>query len=71
MLARRPDLGVIVISGVSPNPSLRELLTKWGGVFLAKPFAPDELVQAVEGALKASASRRPRSPSGSGVGSGA
>jgi len=70
MLARRPDLGVIVISGVSPDPALRELLTTCGGVFLAKPFAPEELVQAVDDALEASAARRHKSPSASGPRSG-
>ena len=58
MLARNPDLGVIVISGVSPDPPLRELLTAWGAVFLAKPFAPEELVRAVDEALAASVRRR-------------
>jgi DNA-binding NtrC family response regulator len=70
MLAKRPDLGVIVISGVSPNPALRELLTMWGGIFLAKPFAPEELVRAVHDALEASAARRHKSPSASGRSSG-
>ena len=70
ILAERPDLGVIVISGVSPDPALRELLTRWGGVFLAKPFAPDELVRAVDDALATSAARRHKSPSSSGRGSG-
>ena len=70
MLARRPDLGVIVISGVSPNPALRELLRTWGGVFLSKPFAPDELVRAVNDALEASAARRHKSQSASGRSSG-
>ncbi|GEM_PF-1795083 len=70
MLAKRPDLGVIVISGVSPNPALRELLTRWGGVFLSKPFAPDELVRAVNDALELSAARRRKSPSASGLSSG-
>ena len=58
MLARNPDLGVIVISGVSPDPALRESLTAWGAVFLAKPFAPEELIRAVDEALEASVARR-------------
>ncbi|HTF32995.1 MAG TPA: response regulator [Myxococcota bacterium] len=66
ILAQRPDLGVIMISGVSPDLALRELLSTWGGVFLAKPFAPDALVRAVEDALGASAARRHKSPSASG-----
>jgi two-component system response regulator AtoC len=70
ILAERPDLGVIVISGVSPDLALRELLRTWGGVFLAKPFAPDELVRAVDDALEASATRRHKSPSASGGSSG-
>jgi CheY-like chemotaxis protein len=70
MLARRPDLGIVVISGVSPNPALRELLTSWGGVFLAKPFAPDEVVRAVNDALAARAARPHKNPSPSGQSSG-
>jgi DNA-binding NtrC family response regulator len=70
ILARRPDLGVIVTSGISPDLALRELLRTWGGVFLAKPFAPDDLVRAVEEALEASAARRNQSPSASGRSSG-
>ena len=70
ILARRPDLGVIVTSGISPDLALRELLRTWGGVFLAKPFAPDDLVRAVEEAMEASAARRNQSPSASGRSSG-
>ncbi len=70
IVARRPDLGVIVTSGISPDLALRELLRTWGGVFLAKPFAPDDLVRAVEEALEASAARRQQGPSASGRNSG-
>jgi DNA-binding NtrC family response regulator len=58
MLDRNPDLGVIVISGVSPDPALRELLTEWSAVFLPKPFAPEELVRAVDDAIEARLARR-------------
>jgi DNA-binding NtrC family response regulator len=69
MLDRKPDLGVIVISGVSPDPALRELLTTWSAVFLPKPFAPDELVRAVDDAMTARLARRQSlSPSGRGAG---
>jgi len=70
ILARRPDLGVIVISGVSPDRALRESLRAWGGLFLAKPFAPDELARAVEEALAAREARRHPSPGASGRGAG-
>jgi two-component system NtrC family response regulator len=70
MLARNPNLGVIVISGVSPDPALRESLTAWGAVFLAKPFAPEELVRAVDEALEASAVRRRGGVRASGRGTG-
>ena len=66
ILACRPDLGVIVTSGISPDLALRELLRTWGGIFLAKPFAPDDLVRAVEEAREASAARRNQSPRASG-----
>jgi CheY-like chemotaxis protein len=70
MLDQNPHLGVIVISGVSPDPALRQLLAAWGAVFLPKPFAPEELVRAVDDALEASVARRPKSlgPSGRGAG---
>ena len=70
ILVRRPDLGVIVMSGISPDLALRELLRTWGGVFLAKPFSPDDLVRAVEEVLEASQARRNQSPSASGRSSG-
>jgi len=70
ILALRPDLGVIVISGVSPDLALRELLRSSGALFLAKPFAPEELVRAVDDALGAREARLQSSPSASGRGSG-
>lgn len=60
LLALRPQLGVVVTSGVQPEPGLRALLEARGGVFLQKPFAPDALLHAVENALAA----RPAGSSG-------
>jgi DNA-binding NtrC family response regulator len=51
LLALRPDLGVVITSGVAPPPELRARLDSRGGVFLQKPFGPDALLHAVEKAL--------------------
>jgi len=51
LLALRPDLGVVLTSGVSPPAELRARLDAHGGIFLQKPFGPDALLHAVEQAL--------------------
>ncbi len=51
LLARKPDLGVVLTSGAELDPPLRALLREYAGVFLAKPFSPDALVDAVRQAL--------------------
>lgn len=51
LLALRPDLGVVLTSGVAPPTELRARLDAHGGVFLQKPFGPDALLHAVEKAL--------------------
>jgi len=55
ILERRPGLGFVVTSGLSPDAQLRDLLDARGGVFLPKPFAPDALVRAVHEAAAAAA----------------
>jgi CheY-like chemotaxis protein len=52
LLARRPDLGVVVISGLEPEGELAALLAGQRGVFLAKPFAPAALADALRRALE-------------------
>lgn len=52
MLALRPDLCVVLTSGAAPPPSLREMLRKQNGVYLAKPFSPQALLAAVRTALQ-------------------
>lgn len=54
-LAARPDLGVVVISGSEPDPELARLLGERGATFLAKPFAPAALADALRRALGARA----------------
>ncbi len=51
MIAARPELGVVMVSGLAPEPALRERLASLGGVFVAKPFAPKALIAALETAL--------------------
>jgi DNA-binding NtrC family response regulator len=51
LLALRPELGVVVISGSEPGAELAALLAKQRGVFLAKPFPPTALADALRRAL--------------------
>jgi DNA-binding NtrC family response regulator len=51
LLDRRPGLGVVVTSGSEPGSELSALLAARGGVFLAKPFAPAALADALRRAL--------------------
>lgn len=51
LLTFRPDLGVVLTSGVALPFALRARLDAQGGVFLQKPFAPDALQHALEKAL--------------------
>lgn len=51
LLRRRPGLGVVLTSGVAPEPAVSALLAQHKGVFLHKPFAPAALVRAVEQVL--------------------
>lgn len=48
LLRQRPDLGVILTSGIAPAPEVKALLERCGGAFVGKPFAPAELLRAVE-----------------------
>lgn len=47
LCARRTDLGLVLTSGADLTTSFRALVRECGGVFLAKPFAPEALVEAV------------------------
>jgi len=48
LLRQRPDLGVVLTSGIAPTPEVRALLERCGGAFVGKPFAPAELLRAVK-----------------------
>ena len=43
--------GLVVASGGLPDPRLHETLSAHGGVFLAKPFRPADLLDALSRAL--------------------
>ncbi|MEW6433727.1 MAG: ATP-binding protein [Myxococcota bacterium] len=47
LLARRPDLDVVLVSGFAPDPEATGRLVAAGARFLAKPFAPVALLDAV------------------------
>lgn len=64
-IARRPSLRVIVASGDEPPEALEAELTRVGGHFLRKPFAPKELVRLVHEA-GASVPLRPATPATTG-----
>lgn len=51
MLAVRPDLMVIVSSGDTLVAPLSERMREQGGVFLRKPFVPDQLLDALKSGL--------------------
>jgi CheY-like chemotaxis protein len=48
LLAVCPDVGIVLTSGLVPDPALQELVAKHGGLYLQKPFAPEALRRAVE-----------------------
>ena len=50
--ARRPDLPIIVMSGLSDQDALRRLEEVRIAGFVPKPFAPEQLAQAVAMALQ-------------------
>jgi CheY-like chemotaxis protein len=47
VVALRPGIGVVMISGIALPDGLEEALAACGGVFLRKPFAPRALVDAL------------------------
>jgi len=49
--ARWPDIPVIIMSGYVTSETLEEVAKTDAATFLAKPFTPDELVQAVDQVL--------------------
>jgi DNA-binding NtrC family response regulator len=50
-LRARPGLGLVLVSGAEPEPTLAALLDEAGGRFLAKPFEPGRLLRALEEVL--------------------
>ena len=48
---RRPDTGVIVITGYSTVPSAVEAMKLGASDYLSKPFTDDDFMSAVKGAL--------------------
>jgi DNA-binding NtrC family response regulator len=57
-VARRPTVRVVVASGDEPPEAVTAELTRIGGHFLRKPFAPKDLIRLVR---EASPSALPRS----------
>lgn len=53
LLALRPDLPVLYMSGYNPNPIDREQVRRQGKSLLQKPFTIDQLVKAVRAHLTA------------------
>lgn len=47
LLAARPGVGLVLTSGLPPDAAVSELLARHDGVFLRKPFAPQDLRAAV------------------------
>jgi CheY-like chemotaxis protein len=43
--------GIVLVSGAELEPELHRLLVRHGGLFLAKPFEPGQLVRAVRETL--------------------
>ncbi|HEX3854731.1 MAG TPA: response regulator [Polyangiaceae bacterium] len=57
----RPEIRVLYVSGYTDDPALRHGISASEVEFLAKPFAPDQLVARVREVLDRSESRRTRS----------
>jgi CheY-like chemotaxis protein len=51
LLRERGRAGVVLTSGHTPDQRVRRFLADHDGRFLSKPFAPEELVRAVEDVL--------------------
>jgi DNA-binding NtrC family response regulator len=49
---KRPRMPIIVMSGYSTDDTIREALGLGASTFIAKPFTPDELADAVRSVLK-------------------
>lgn len=47
IVALQPDIGIVLTSGLPPDPSAAALLRRPRAVFLQKPFAPEALRRAV------------------------
>jgi len=48
---RWPDIPVIIMSGYVTNETMKEVAETGAAIFLAKPFTPDELAEAVDQVL--------------------
>jgi two-component system cell cycle sensor histidine kinase/response regulator CckA len=55
VLARRPDISLVLASGDDPPDDLRKTLEGCGGRFVRKPFLPGNLVATVAELVAASA----------------
>ena len=51
MVSARPNLVVILSSGDTPDDSIAERVQRHGGVFLRKPFLPNDLIELIESGL--------------------
>ena len=51
LLEIRPDVGVVITSGLPPEAAMDALLARHRAIFLQKPFAPEALRRAVHDRL--------------------
>ena len=62
LLARAPELAVLLISSRGGEPQVRRRLAAGDVAFLAKPFSPDELAEKVAAAFEVASSRHDAAP---------
>lgn len=51
LLTKRPDLGVVFMSGFNDDERVRDAVESHNALYLAKPFTPDQLVELISYAL--------------------
>ena len=51
-----PDIPIIVMSGYATRETIKQVRDVTSGIFLPKPFTPDELLVALENIIKPSGS---------------